>query len=151
MNPKSCIDSSFSLEKEDFNDAQEDSVEDEKKETPVFPKIGRKHKNKQVVDDADVDLENQSRKKSRKSGSNLERTIQKWLEQQEARQVELDRKREEKDKREQEQKAELLRMKYQSDMMLFGILNKLTSNLNSSRNDNSPINQTSQGKLFYFF
>src|SRR5215213_9014839 len=50
--------------------------------------------------------------------------IQKWLEKQEIRQMESDKKRE-------EQKLEMLKLKQQSDMLLFGMLNNLTNCLNS--------------------
>lgn len=133
MNPKSCIDSSaILLREEDFDDVQENSVKNNKTESSyVLPKIGRKHKNKQENEETEVNLDNQCKKKSKKNGNNVETIIQKWVEQQETRQIELDRRREEKEKKEQEQKAELLRMKHQSDMMLFGFLNNLTNTLSS--------------------
>ena len=54
----------------------------------------------------------------------MENTIQKWLEQQEVRQIESD-------KRKEEQRLELFQLKQQSDMMLFGMLNNLTNCLSS--------------------
>ena len=143
MNPKSCIDTSVFLS---GIEDQENPVEEKKIEMPyVFPKIGRKHRSKQETEESDVNLNDQSRKKPKKSGNNLENIMQKWVEQQEARQIELDRRREEKDKKEQKQKAELLHMKHQSDMMLFGFLNNLTNSLNSFH-ENPKVNQ---GKLFF--
>ena len=127
MNPKSCIDSSAFLSEKD-DGVQENFIKD-KIETPyVLPKIGRKHKNKETEE---TNLDVQFRKKSKKNGNNLENIIQKWVEQQEIRQIELDRRREEKERKDQEQKTELFHMKHQSDMMLFGFLNNLTNSLNS--------------------
>jgi len=152
LSPKSCIDSSaFLSEKEDFIDVQENP--EDKIETPyVPPKIGRKHKSKQENDVTDINLDDQCRKKPKKSVNNLENIIQKWVEQQETRQVELDRRREEKEKKEQEQKAELLHMKHQSDMMLFSFLNNLTNSLGSfhgKQNFNNQIDtQVNKGNLF---
>lgn len=156
LNPKSCIDSSALLsEKEDSSDIQENFIEDKNTETPyILPKISRKHKNKQEPEGLDL-LDVQSKKKSKKNGSNLENIIQKWVEQQEIRQIEFDRRREEKEKKEQEQKTELLRMKHQSDMMLFGLLGNLTNSLNSLNNKNDQLeksfDQTNQGKLLNYF
>ena len=97
MNPKSCIDTSVFLS---GMEDQENPVEEKKIETPyVFPKIGRKHRSKQETEESDVNLNDQFRKKPKKSGNNLENIMQKWVEQQEARQIELDRRREEKDKK----------------------------------------------------
>lgn len=97
----------------------------------VIPKVGRKHKNRRENNDIDANLDIQNRKKSKKHGSNLGDILQNWIEQQEIRQMELDKRREEKEKKEQEQRQELLQMKHQSDIMLFGILNNLSNNLNS--------------------
>jgi hypothetical protein len=71
-------------------------------------------------------LDNQSKKKSKNHGTILENTIQKWMEQQEIRQVESDKRRKEKEKRDQKERSELLAMKHQLDMMLFGLLNNIT-------------------------
>lgn len=60
------------------------------------------------------------------------------MEQQEVRQMEMD-------KRKEEQRLELLQMKQQNDMMLFGLLNNLTNCLNSlhkgSNNQSAFMNQ----------
>jgi hypothetical protein len=69
-------------------------------------------------------LDNQDKKKHKNNGTNLENTIQKWLEQQEVRQAESD-------KRKEQQRLELFQLKQQSDMVLFGMLNNLTNCLNS--------------------
>lgn len=147
MNPKSCIDSSNSpsRKKEDLN-VQESLTDKNQIETPcVIPKIGRKYKNKCEDNDADTDLDDQSRKKPKKhNGNNLGSIFQSWIEQQEIRQKELDKKREEKEKREQEQRLELLHMKQQSDVMLFSILNNLSNSLNSLNKQNQ-MNHVNQG------
>jgi len=146
LNPKSCIDTSVFLS---GMEDQGNPVEEKKIETPyVFPKIGRKHKSKQETEELDVNLNDQSRKKPKKSGNNLENIMQKWVEQQEVRQIELDRRREEKDRKEQEQKTELLHMKHQSDMMLFGFLNNLTNSLNSFH-EKPEKPKVNQGKFFF--
>ena len=69
-------------------------------------------------------MDNQEKKKHKNNGPGLENTIQKWLEQQETRQIESDKRRE-------EQRLESLKLKQQSDMILFSMLNNLTSCLNS--------------------
>ncbi|GES79379.1 hypothetical protein GLOIN_2v1817865 [Rhizophagus clarus] len=139
LNPKSCIDScEFLLRKDDDLNIQENP----QVETPyMIPKIGRKHKNKHKNDDANANLEDQNRKKSKKCGNNLGDILQNWIEQQEVRQIELDKKREEKEKKEQEQRLELLHMKQQSDMMLFNILNNLLNSLNSLHTKQNQLNQ----------
>ena len=129
LNPKSCIDSSeFSSRNEDDLNIQENL----QVETPyVIPKIGRKHKSKRENDDANANLDDQSKKKPKKNGNNVGNILQNWIEQQEVRQIELDKRREEKEKKDQEQRSELLHMKQQSDTMLFNILNNLSNSLNS--------------------
>ncbi|CAG8563079.1 3533_t:CDS:2 [Rhizophagus irregularis] len=128
LNPKSCIDSSVPLPRiENFDLAQEDFEDNNKTEiTYKFPKIGRKYTNKRENKEVDVNVDNQSRKKSKNHGAILENTIQKWMEQQEIRQIEFDKRREEKEKRDQRERLELLTIKHQSDMMLFGLLNNIT-------------------------
>ncbi|GBB92632.1 hypothetical protein RclHR1_20360003 [Rhizophagus clarus] len=78
LNPKSCIDScEFLLRKDDNLNIQENP----QVETPyVIPKIGRKHKNKHENNDANANLEDQNRKKSKKCGNNLENILQNWIE-----------------------------------------------------------------------
>ncbi|CAB5394073.1 unnamed protein product [Rhizophagus irregularis] len=100
LNPKSCIDSSVPLPRiENFDLAQEDFEDNNKTEiTYEFPKIGRKYTNKHENKEVDVNVDNQSRKKSKNHGAILENTIQKWMEQQEIRQIEFDKRREEKEK-----------------------------------------------------
>lgn len=119
MNPKSCIDSFASLSKKESDDGQEKSEIDDRKEiSQEFPKIGRKHTNKHEDED------NQNKKKPKNNKPNLENTIQKLLEQQETRHMESEKRRE-------EQRSELFQMKQQNDLMLFNLLNNLTSCLNS--------------------
>ena len=114
-------------------------------ETPhVIPKVGRKHKNKHE-NDGDAKLDIQNKKKSKKHGGNLGDILQNWIEQQENRQIELDKRREEKEKKEQEQRLELLQMKHQSDVMLFGILNNLSNSLNSLHTKQDQVNHENQG------
>jgi len=147
LNPRSRIDSSESLSRkeEDLN-IQENLAEKNQMETPyVIPKIGRKHKNKHENDDADANLDDQSRKKSKKHGNNLGNILQNWIEQQEVRQIELDKRREEKEKKEQEQRLELLHMKQQSDVMLFGILSNLSNSLSSLHTKQNQVNHADQG------
>lgn len=122
MNPKSCIDSSASLPRKEKTDVgQENSEINNRKETSYeLPKIGRKYTNKR---ENEVE-ENQDRKKLKGNKSNLENTIQKLLEQQEARQIESEKRRE-------EQRSELLQMKQQNDFMFFNLLNNLTNCLSS--------------------
>jgi hypothetical protein len=102
-----------------------------------YEKIGRKPTNKRKNKE-EVNLDNQDKKKSKNNKTNFENTIQSWLEKQEARQIEADKKKE-------EQRLELLRMKQQSDMMLFGLLNNLTNCLSgrsiNQSGSNSFINQ----------
>src|SRR5206468_6241306 len=150
LNPKSCIDSSeFSSRNEKELNLQENLTEKKQTETPcVIPKIGRRHKNKRENDDADTNFDDQSRKKSKKHGNNLGNILQHWIEQQEVRQIELDKRREEKEKKEQDQRLELLHMKQQSDMMLFGILNNLSNSLNSLHMKQNQVNQVNQGIVF---
>lgn len=152
MNPKSCIDSSeFSSRKEKDLNIQENLAEKKQTEIPhVISKIGRRHKNKRESDDANINFDDQSRKKSKKHGNNLGNMLQHWIEQQEVRQIELDKRREEKEKREQDQRLELLHMKQQSDMMLFGILNNLSNSLNSLHSKQNQVNQANQGTVFSF-
>ncbi|CAB5343231.1 unnamed protein product [Rhizophagus irregularis] len=149
LNPKSCIDSSeFSSRNEKELNFQENLSEKKQTETPcVIPKIGRKHKNKRENDDADANFDDQSKKKSKKHGNNLGNILQHWIEQQEVRQIELDKRREEKEKKEQDQRLELLHMKQQSDMMLFGILNNLSNSLNSLHTNQNQVNQVNQDDL----
>ncbi|CAB5124140.1 unnamed protein product [Rhizophagus irregularis] len=101
LNPKSCIDSFVPLPRiENFDLAQKDFEDNNKTEiTYEFPKI--------VI---------------------LKNTIQKWMEQQEIRQIEFDKRREEKEKRDQRERLELLTIKHQSDMMLFDDLPQFSSN-----------------------
>lgn len=107
---------------EELNNNQESSGMDD------LPKIGRNYANKRKntkEKGTEIDLDNQDKKKHNKNnGTNLENIIQKWLEQQETRQIELDKKRE-------EQRLETLKLKQQSDMALFGMLSNLTNCLNS--------------------
>jgi hypothetical protein len=151
LNPKSCIDSSARKE-EDLNDIQESPTGHTKNDemvtiTPhVIPKIGRKHKSKRENEDV-INLDDQGRKKPKKHGNNIGNIIQNWIEQQEIRQVELDKRREEKEKKEQEQRSELFQMKQQSDMMLFGVLNNLTNCLNSLHEKQNQ-KETNQGIYF---
>ncbi|UZO05161.1 uncharacterized protein OCT59_025521 [Rhizophagus irregularis] len=136
LNPKSCIDSSVPLPRiENFDLVQEDFEDNNKTEiTYEFPKI-----------------DNQSRKKSKNHGAILENTIQKWMEQQEIRQIEFDKRREEKEKRDQRERSELLTMKHQSDMMLFGLLNNITESLSSSQgNSNNQSEKNLQDDLPQF-
>jgi hypothetical protein len=79
LNPKSCIDSSaLSPGMENFDLAQEDFEDNNKTEiTYEFPRIGRKYTNKRENKEVDVNLDNQSRKKSKNHGTILENTIQK--------------------------------------------------------------------------
>jgi hypothetical protein len=88
------------------------------------PKIGRNHTNKRKNKGTEINLDNQDKKKHKNNGTNLENTIQKWLEHQEVRQAESD-------KRKEQQRLELLQLKQQSDMVLFGMLNNLTNCLSS--------------------
>jgi hypothetical protein len=130
LNPKSCIDSSKILSKKGEPKEPNDDfgIDDEKEPSYEFPKIGRnftnKRKNTNKGNGTEIDLDNQDKKKHKNNGTNLENFIQKWLEQQEARQMESDKRRE-------EQRLEVLKLKQQSDMMLFGMLNNLTNCLNS--------------------
>jgi len=129
LNPKSCIDSSKILprkgELKEPDDNQESFGMDNKKESLYeIPKIGRNHINKCKNKGTEINLDNQEKKKHKNNGTNLENTIQKWLEQQEVRQIESD-------KRKEQQRLELLQLKQQSDMMLYGMLNNLTNCLNS--------------------
>ena len=129
MNPKSCIDSSKILPRKDElkepDDNQESfGIDNEKELLYELPKIGRNHTNKRKNKETEINLDNQDRKKHKNNGTNLENTIQKWLEQQEVRQIESD-------KRKEEQRLELLQLKQQSDMVLFGMLNNLTNCLSS--------------------
>lgn len=141
LNPKSCIDSSVSLlEKIGSDNVQENFGVDNKNEIS-YEKIGRKLTNKRENKEVEVDLDNQDRKKSKNNKINFENTLQNWLEQQEARQIETDKRRE-------EQRLELFHTKQQNDMMLFGLLNNLTNCLNSlhgkssnQSENNSFINQ----------
>ncbi|EXX53747.1 uncharacterized protein OCT59_017365 [Rhizophagus irregularis] len=82
LNPKSCIDSSIPLPRiKNFDLAQEDFKDNNKTEiTYEFPKIGRKYTNKCENKKVDVNVDNQSRKKSKNHGTILENTIQKWME-----------------------------------------------------------------------
>ncbi|UZO10846.1 uncharacterized protein OCT59_002424 [Rhizophagus irregularis] len=141
LNPKSCIDSSVPLPRiENFDLAQEDfednntvyinlrivyailaiffacfwsfDVCNKTEITYEFPKIGRKYTNKRENKEVDVNVDNQSRKKSKNHGAILENTIQKWMEQQEIRQIEFDKRREEKEKRDQRERSELLTIRY---------------------------------------
>ena len=125
----------MSLErKEEFDDNQDKSEINNKKETSYeLPKIGRKHTNKRENEAED----NQDRKKLKNNKTNLENSIQRLLEQQEARQIESDKRRE-------KQKSELLQMKQQNDLILFNLLNNLTnclSSLHGRSNNQSFINE----------
>ncbi|CAB4491372.1 unnamed protein product [Rhizophagus irregularis] len=82
LNPKSCIDSSIPLPRiKNFDLAQEDFKDNNKTEiTYEFPKIGKKYTNKCENKKVDVNVDNQSRKKSKNHGTILENTIQKWME-----------------------------------------------------------------------
>jgi hypothetical protein len=129
LNPTSCIDSSKILSKKDElkepDDNQESfGIDNEKEPLYELPKIGRNHTNKRKNKGTEITLDNQDKKKHKNNGTNLENTIQKWLEQQEVRQAESD-------KRKEQQRIELLQLKQQSDMVLFGMLNNLTNCLNS--------------------
>ncbi|CAB5381145.1 unnamed protein product [Rhizophagus irregularis] len=95
LNPKSCINSSVSLPRiENFDLTQENFEDNNKTEiTYEFLKIGRKYTNKRENKEVDVNVDNQSRKKSKNHGAILENTIQKWMEQQEIRQIEFDKKK----------------------------------------------------------
>ena len=136
LNPKPCIDSSASLSrKEESDDGQEKFEINNKKEiSSELSNIGRKHTNKRENEGED----NQDKKKSKNKTNNLENTIQRLLEQQEARHVESDRRRE-------EQRSELLQMKQQNDLMMFNLLNNLTnclgslSSLHVERSNNQPV------------
>jgi hypothetical protein len=122
LNPKSCIDSSKILSKKEEPKESGDDDESFEIEEPLYelPKIGRNHTNKRKNKEAEISLDNQNKKKHKNNGSNLENTIQKWLEKQEIRQMESD-------KRKEEQRLEILKLKQQSDMLLFGMLNNLTN------------------------
>ena len=137
LNPKPCIDSSASLSrKEESDDGQEKFKINNKKEiSSELSNIGRKHTNKRENEGED----NQDKKKSKNNKTNnLENTIQRLLEQQEARHMESDRRRE-------EQRSELLQMKQQNDLMMFNLLNNLTnclgslSSLHVERSNNQPV------------
>lgn len=142
LNPQSRIDSSESSSRKE----EERLTEKNQIETPhVIPKIGRKHKNKHENSGEDANLDDQSRKKSKKHGNNLGDILQDWIKQQETRQIELDKKREEKEKRDQEQRLELLHMKQQSDVMLFSVLNNLSSSLNSLHTKKNQVDHANQG------
>ncbi|GBC51354.2 hypothetical protein GLOIN_2v1817865 [Rhizophagus irregularis DAOM 181602=DAOM 197198] len=128
LNPKSCIDSSVPLPRiENFDLAQEDFEDNNKTEiTYEFPKIGRKYTNKRENKEVDVN-------------------------QQEIRQIEFDKRREEKEKRDQRERSELLTMKHQSDMMLFGLLNNITECLSSFQgNSNNQSEKNLQDDLPQF-
>lgn len=143
MNPKSCIDSSKILpKKKESNEPDDDQegfeIDEEKKPSYELPKIGRNHTNKRKCKETETNLDNQDKKKYKNNGSNLENTIQKWLEKQEIRQMESDKKRE-------EQRLEILKLKQQSDMLLFGMLNNLTNCLNSLHGHGRSNNIQSEG------
>ncbi|CAB5347504.1 unnamed protein product [Rhizophagus irregularis] len=73
------------------------------------------------------------------------------MEQQLIRQIEFDKRREEKEKRDQRERSELLTMKHQSDMMLFGLLNNITECLSSSQgNSNNQSEKNLQDDLPQF-
>ena len=134
MNPKSCINSSAILpRKEDSDNGQENSEIDNKKESSYeLPKIGRKYTNKR-----ENEVENdQNIKKLKNNKNNFENTIQKLLEQQEVRQIKSDKRRE-------EQKSELLQIKQQNDLMLFGLLNNFTNCLSSLGSLHGKLNNQS--------
>ncbi|GBC20289.2 uncharacterized protein OCT59_023377 [Rhizophagus irregularis] len=82
LNLKSCINSSVPLSRiENFDLAQEDFENNNKTEiTYKFPKIGRKYTNKCENKEVNVNVNNQSRKKSKNHRAILENTIQKWIE-----------------------------------------------------------------------
>jgi hypothetical protein len=129
LSPKSCIDSSKILSRKGElkkpDDNQESfGIDNEKEPLYELPKIGRNHMSKRKNKGTEINLDNQERKKHKNNGTNLENTIQKWLEQQEVRQIESEKRRE-------QQRLELLQLKQQSDMMLYGMLNNLTNCLNS--------------------
>jgi len=106
----------------------------------MLPKIGRKYTNKRENEEEE---NNQDKKKPKKVRNNLENTIQKWVEQQEIRQRELDKMREENEKKNQEKRSQILQMKQQSDKVLFGLLNNLTNCLMSSLHEKA----NNQGKF----
>lgn len=142
LNPKSCIDSSVTLsKKKESNDGQENFEIDNNKKEILYERIGKKSAKKRENNEAEVNLDNQNKKKSKGNKPNFENTIQKWLEQQETRQIETDKRRE-------EQRLEFLQIKQQNNMMLFGLLNNLTNCLsslhgrsNSQLENNSFMNQ----------
>jgi len=114
LNPKFCIDSSefLSRKEKDFNIYQENLAKKKQTETPnMIPKISRKHKNKCENNDANINFDDQSKKKSKKHGNNLRNILQHWIKQREVRQIELDKRRKEKEKKEQNQRLELLYIK----------------------------------------
>lgn len=121
LSPKSCIDSSTSLPRKEVSDnSQEISEINDKKGTSYeLPKICRKHTTKHENEE-----DNQDKKKLKSNKPNLENTIQRVLEQQEARYIESTKRRE-------EQRSELFQMKQQNDFMLFSLLNNLTNCLGS--------------------
>lgn len=141
----SCIDSSVSLSKEKESDDDQEDFEISNRKEISYEKIGRKPTNKRKNKGAEVNLDNQDRKRSKNNKTNLEDTIQKWLEKQETRQIEAD-------KRKEEQRLELLQMKQQSDMMLFGLLNNLTNCLSGRSNNQSGSNSfMNQGIIIIIF
>ncbi|RGB22679.1 hypothetical protein C1646_775704 [Rhizophagus diaphanus] len=75
-----------------------------KKRLEELKKLTNKCENKEM----EVNLDIQDKKKSKNSKTNFENTLQNWLEQQEARQIETDKSRE-------EQILELFHMKQQND------------------------------------
>jgi hypothetical protein len=135
LNPKPCIDSSASLSrKEESDDGHE--INNKKEISSELSNIGRKHTNKRENEGED----NQDKKKSKNNKTNnLENTIQRLLEQQEARHMESDRRRE-------EQRSELLQMKQQNDLMMFNLLNNLTNCLGSLSSLHERSNGVSAGK-----
>ncbi|RIA79040.1 hypothetical protein C1645_841707 [Glomus cerebriforme] len=97
LNPKSCIDSSVSLsEKKGSDDVQENFEIDNKNEI-LYEKISRKPTNKCENKEIKVNLDSQDRKRPKNNKINFENTLQNWLEQQEAKQMELIKEKKSKD------------------------------------------------------
>jgi hypothetical protein len=129
---------SLQKEKESGDDAE---IVDNKKEIS-YEKIGRKPINKRENKEVEDSLDNPDRKKPKNNKINFENIIQKWLDKQETRQIEAD-------KRKEEQMTELLQMKQQNDMMLFGLLNNLTNCLSSLHGkSNNQSENMNQGNIF---
>jgi hypothetical protein len=143
LNPKSCIDSSVSLSRNESDDNPKDFEMDNRKEV-LYERIGRNHTKKHENKEVKANLDNQNRKKRSKHNKTnpFENIIQEWLEKQETRQIEADKKKE-------EQRLELLQMKQQNDMMLFGLLNNLTNCLSSLHGKSNTQSNTQSGSNSY--